>query len=116
MSMKDLCPISLCNVVYKILAKVLANRLKVILPELIDEAQSAFVPGHAITDNMMVAFETIHSMKMGSKRRMGDVALKIDISKVCDRLKWDYILEVMTKMGFEPVWVDWMRFCITTVS
>ena len=61
----------------------------------------------------MVAFEKFYSMKMGSKRRMGDVALKIDISKAYDRLKWDYILEVMTKMGFE---VDWMRLCITTVS
>ena len=113
MSMKDLRPISLCNVVYKMLAKVLANRLKVILPELIDEAQSSFVLGRAIIDNVILAFETIHSMKMGSKRRMWDVALNIDISKAYDRLKWDYILEVMTKMGFEPVWADWMRICIT---
>ena len=85
--MRDLRPIALCNVLYKIIAKVLANRLKAFLPVLIDESQSAFVPGRAITDNVLVAFELIHYMKRKSYGKVGDVALKIDISKAYDRIR-----------------------------
>lgn len=82
--MKDLRPIALCNVLYKVLAKVLANRMKSILPGLISENQSAFIHGRNITDNILVAFEVVHHMNRKRRSRDGEVALKLDISKAYD--------------------------------
>ncbi|WJX67479.1 hypothetical protein P8452_51944 [Trifolium repens] len=99
-SMKDWRLIALCNVLCKLVSKVLANRLKVVLDKCISDNQSAFVPGRSILDNAMVAIELVHYMKSKTKGKMGNVALKLDISKAYDRIDWDYLKEVMIKMGF----------------
>ena len=80
-SMKELRPISLCNVLYKLVAKVLANRMKDILYRPISPSQAAFVPGLSIMDNILLASEVLHCLKRRTRGRIGDVALKLDISK-----------------------------------
>lgn len=115
-TMSELRPIALCNVLYRILSKVLVNRLKQVLPRLISKAQSAFVAGRSIMDNVIVAFEMIHYMKRKSKGKDGTVALKVDMSKAYDRIDWGYLKNIMLKMGFAPRWVEMMMLCVSSVS
>ena len=91
-------PISLCNVLYKIFSKVLANRLKKILPNIITENQSAFTKSHLISDNILVAFESLHSMQKHIGKE-GYMAIKLDMSKLYDRVEWSYLQSVMEKWG-----------------
>ncbi|XP_058724620.1 uncharacterized protein LOC131596076 [Vicia villosa] len=115
-SPKDFRPISLCNVVMKVITKTIANRIKCILPEIIDEEQSAFVKGRLITDNALVAMECFHWMKKKTKGKRGVMALKLDMSKAYDRLEWDFVTEVLSSMGFPASMVTLIRNCISTVS
>ena len=109
-------PISLCSAIYKVVSKVLANRLKGILPSVVSENQSTFQAGRLITDNILMAFETLHYMKHHQNGKTGFMAMKLDMSKAYDQVEWKYLEQIMIRMGFAEKWVALMMECISSVS
>lgn len=90
-------PISLCNIIYKIVSKIIASRLKLLLPLIISPEQSGYIEGKKIIDRIILTHEIIHSLKHLKNPGM---LLKIDLSKAFDSLSWQYIKEVLIAFDF----------------
>jgi hypothetical protein len=98
---------------YKLCSKVLENRLREVLDEIILEEQSAFVLGRLITDNVLMAYECIHSTRK-KKGRQG-CAVKIDMIKAYNRVEWAYLQGIMQKLGFDEQWISLIMRCVSTM-
>ena len=95
-------PISLCNVFYKIISKILVNRLKPIMDSIITPFQNAFIKGRNITDNILLAHEIIDVVRKKRGKRDSYGVLKIDVSKAYDRVNWNFLKAILTVMRFDP--------------
>ena len=111
--LKDFRPISLTGSIYKLIAKVLANRLKKVMNKLVNSAQNAFVEGRQILDASLIANEVIDSML---KKKEKGVLYKLDIEKAYDKINWNFLTTVLGKMGFKEKWLGWIKWCISAAS
>ena len=112
----ELSCVSLSNVLYKIISKMLANRMKLVLDLIISDSQSAFIPGRAITDKVIISVEIIHFLKRKRQGKYRVIALKIDMCKAYDRIEWSFLQAMMIKLGFDVKWVELIMRCVSTVQ
>ncbi|CAL8990362.1 unnamed protein product [Prunus brigantina] len=94
-------PIALCNLVYKIISKILIARLKALLPKIISLNQSAFIEDRLITDNILIVHEILHSLKKEGELGRSSLALKLDSAKAYDRVEWPFVEQMMRRLGID---------------
>lgn len=108
-------PVSLCNIAYKVIAKIMADRLRKVLGMLIKFPQATFVTGRSIQENTIIAQQIFHAMKLKQGRK-GLAAIKIDMERAYDRLDWVFFVRIMHAFEFDPKWIQWIYQCISNVS
>jgi hypothetical protein len=100
-------PIAMANFKFKIISKILADRLASIMPNIISEEQKGFIHGRDIRDCLCIASEAanfLHNKSFG-----GNLALKIDIAKAFDTLDWNFLLKVLKTFGFNDIFCNWIH-------
>ncbi|KAG7589015.1 Reverse transcriptase zinc-binding domain [Arabidopsis suecica] len=112
--MKDYRPISCCNVLYKVISKILANRLKSLLPEIISPNQTAFIKNRLLMENVLLASEIVKDYHKDDVSPR--CAMKIDISKAFDSVQWSFLLETLKAMHFPGKFIHWIQLCISTAT
>lgn len=106
-------PISLIGSLYKILAKVLSNRIKTVMPRIISDTQPAFIGGRNILDGILIANEVVDGWK---KDRKNGIILKLDFEKAYDSVNWGFLVSMLSNFGFGAKWVSWIKECVTSAN
>lgn len=112
--MRDYMPISCCNVLYKVISKIIANRLKGTFPRCISYNQSAFVKDRLLVENLLLATEIVkdyHKEDVSPR-----CAMKIDIEKAFDSVHWPFLLNTLRTLNLPEEFVHWIELCVCTPS
>jgi hypothetical protein len=112
---QDFRPISLCNVIYRVIAKSLTERLKPHLPDYIDQSQATFIKNRHISSNIIITQEIVHSFCIKTWKQQAFL-LKLDLAKAFDRLNWNFIASALDRLGLPPNFINLIRSCISTTT
>ncbi|KAL0300489.1 UNVERIFIED_CONTAM: Retrovirus-related Pol polyprotein from type-2 retrotransposable element R2DM [Sesamum calycinum] len=110
----DYRPISCCNVIYKAITKIIADRLATALEHLTDRCQTAFIGGRSITDNIFLAQEIVRQYTR--KRISPRCTINVDLRKAFDSVSWTFLSQVLHGYGFPPIFIAWIMECVSTSS
>ncbi|KAJ0548751.1 putative RNA-directed DNA polymerase [Helianthus annuus] len=113
-SITDYRPISCCNTLYKCISKIISDRMKNGLADIVSINQSAFVPGRRISDNILLTQELMHNYhrNFGPPR----CAFKIDIQKAYDTVEWSFLENTLKGFGFHAKMIKWVMACVSSTS
>ena len=110
--LKDYRPISCCNTIYKGITKLIAERIKSVLPKVTDEAQSAFVQGRRISDNIFLAQELMRGYH--KKNQIAKCTVKVDLKKAYDSIRWEFVWDTLDLMGIPRKIINWIQASMST--
>lgn len=108
----EFCPTACCNVLYKAITKIIADRLQMVSNELVGLKQAAFVIGKSIFDNIFIAHELLKHY--GRQNISPRAIIKVDIMKAYDNLDWNFLCDVLRHFNFPDWFVGWVRTCISS--
>jgi len=112
-SLEEYRPISLVGCMYKILTKVLSNRIKKVIEKVIDGSQSAFLSNRGLLDSVLVVNEVLEDLK---RRRKKGVIVKLDFEKAYDSVSWEFLFYMMGRLGFCGRWIQWIKACLESAT
>jgi hypothetical protein len=102
----DYRPICLLNVLFKIITKVLTNRIGLVADRIVSPSQTAFMHGRNILEGVIIIHESIHELQ---KKMLDGVIIKLDFEKAYDKVKWSFLQQAMRMKGFSPSWCAWIQ-------